>query len=263
MKNISLLIFFLIVSLPLTAQPDAVYTSVNYHTKLNLDYPAEQYYTLVFKGNRSSYIEKEYIAVPIPNSKTVDYTNHEESEIFYVNNVEKTLHFQEYIDSKKYLVTANFPKIKWDITSTVTDTVLGHLCNKAVGNFRGRTYTAWYTPEIPVPFGPWKLQGLPGLILKVTDSLNQIDITATRLEFKTLKTLDEKLDLPTDYKKIIDEKTFLDMRFASRMEQIQRIRATMSREAKLGPINIKTDRTNRWEKFYEWETEPSTPSKSE
>ncbi|CDF81156.1 conserved hypothetical protein [Formosa agariphila KMM 3901] len=256
MNNLSLLI--LLLYLPLIAQPDAIYTSVNYHTKFNLDYPAEQYYTLVFHENKSSYIEKVSIAVPVPNSKTIDYQNHEEFQIYYVNSLDKTLHLQEYIDSKKYLVTTNFPKIKWDISSSVKDTILGHLCNKAVGDFRGRTYTAWYTQDIPVPFGPWKLHGLPGLILKSTDSLNQVDITATRLEFKTLNALDNSLDLPTDYEKIIDERVFLDMQYQDEMEQIKRIRATLSREAKLGPLKINTDRSSRWEKFYEWETKPST-----
>lgn len=51
-----------------------------------------------------------------------------------------------------------------------TLTVLSYLCHKAACHFRGRTYTAWYTLEVPVSEGPWKFCGLPGLILKVEDS---------------------------------------------------------------------------------------------
>lgn len=32
------------------------------------------------------------------------------------------------------------------------------------------TYTSWYAPEIALNKGPWKFNGLPGLILKVEDS---------------------------------------------------------------------------------------------
>lgn len=51
-----------------------------------------------------------------------------------------------------------------------TEKVLDYTCQRATLTFRGRTYTAWFTPEIPVADGPWKFMGLPGLITKVEDS---------------------------------------------------------------------------------------------
>ncbi len=56
----------------------------------------------------------------------------------------------------------------WQIKSD-TMTVAGFLCQKAECNFRGRDFVAWFTPKIPVNSGPWKFNGLPGLILKVQD----------------------------------------------------------------------------------------------
>jgi GLPGLI family protein len=58
---------------------------------------------------------------------------------------------------------------KWEICED-TLVVIGYLCQKAKCRFRGRNYTAWFTPEIPINNGPWKFGGLPGLILKIYDN---------------------------------------------------------------------------------------------
>lgn len=46
------------------------------------------------------------------------------------------------------------------------DTILGYKCDKAIAKYGGRTWLVYYTGEIPAVYGPWKLLGLPGLILK-------------------------------------------------------------------------------------------------
>ncbi|RYF41361.1 MAG: GLPGLI family protein, partial [Cytophagaceae bacterium] len=60
-------------------------------------------------------------------------------------------------------------KLSWEILSG-TDTVAGYACQKAQLKFRGRTYTAWFSTDIPINEGPWKFSGLPGLILKAEDT---------------------------------------------------------------------------------------------
>lgn len=59
--------------------------------------------------------------------------------------------------------------LPWQI-SNITDTVSSYSCRKAILNFRGRDYVAWFTTDIPVSDGPWKFAGLPGLILKIEDT---------------------------------------------------------------------------------------------
>ena len=50
--------------------------------------------------------------------------------------------------------------------------ILGHECQKAVCHYRGHCWTAWFAMDIPITDGPWKLCGLPGLILEATTEEN-------------------------------------------------------------------------------------------
>jgi GLPGLI family protein len=55
-------------------------------------------------------------------------------------------------------------------------------CQKAMGEFRGRTYEAWFAPDIPISSGPFKLGGLPGLILEATSTDGKVKFTFVQLE---------------------------------------------------------------------------------
>lgn len=48
-------------------------------------------------------------------------------------------------------------------------------CKKATVTYKGRNWTAWYSSEIPLPYGPYKFSGLPGLIIKMSDDKNEYD----------------------------------------------------------------------------------------
>ena len=63
-----------------------------------------------------------------------------------------------------------------------TRQVLGYTCQQATADFRGRRWTAWFATDIPVSDGPWKLGGLPGLILDAYDEGQQHVFTAVGLE---------------------------------------------------------------------------------
>ena len=63
-----------------------------------------------------------------------------------------------------------------------TREVLGYTCQQATADFRGRRWTAWFATDIPVSDGPWKLGGLPGLILEAYDEGQQHVFTAIGLE---------------------------------------------------------------------------------
>ena len=68
----------------------------------------------------------------------------------------------------------------WELL-TDTMTILTYSCQKAICCFKGRNYEAWFTPEIPRSEGPWKLHGLPGLILRAADSQGHYTFECTGL----------------------------------------------------------------------------------
>ncbi len=73
------------------------------------------------------------------------------------------------------------PELEWQLTDSVMN-VLGYECRSAVCNFRGREWTAFYTEEIPLMEGPWKLHGLPGLIMKASDKDKQYVFECTGIK---------------------------------------------------------------------------------
>jgi len=73
----------------------------------------------------------------------------------------------------EYLVDGPMPAIAWQISSD-TASFGGLHCQKATGHFKGRDYIVWFCPDLPLPAGPWKLNGLPGVIVDAHDTRNEV-----------------------------------------------------------------------------------------
>lgn len=86
----------------------------------------------------------------------------------YKNYPEGKLTHTEKICTDWFRYDEDIPQLDWELTDSVTN-VLGYECQNARCNFRGREWTVFYTEDIPIADGPWKLQGLPGLIMKASD----------------------------------------------------------------------------------------------
>ncbi len=108
------------------------------------------------------YDNDEYHEKAMPNChlKERDIKNYPKKGVMTVTSIGwiKTYLFEEPIEDKK-----------WQLQNGDT-TILGYPCKKASCKFRGRTWNVWYTLNIPISEGPWKLDGLPGMILKAVDS---------------------------------------------------------------------------------------------
>lgn len=74
----------------------------------------------------------------------------------------------ESIPPLQYEVTEDTETPTWNMVEG-SDSICGYLCQKASGKFRGKTWNVLYAEDIPTTAGPWKLQGLPGLITYAAD----------------------------------------------------------------------------------------------
>lgn len=104
---------------------------------------------------------------PSVNLKADEYGTYEDILFNYPNQEEMTVYNKFHNTIYEY--SEAIPVMRWNIRSE-TDTVLGYECHMAETEFRGRIWRAWFTYEIPMTYGPWKLNGLPGLILKAEDA---------------------------------------------------------------------------------------------
>jgi GLPGLI family protein len=86
-----------------------------------------------------------------------------------------------FFAANSYSYVEDFLKQDWQLLPD-TATILGYICKKAVCTFRCRDYVAWYASDIPVSDGPWKFSGLPGLILKVSDTNKEFSFEAIAIE---------------------------------------------------------------------------------
>lgn len=111
--------------------------------------------------------------------------------LFNIIDRKKNILFSNARFKSNFNYHENVPKINWKITND-TKKIEDIEVTRATTRFRGRNYTAWFAPEIAVPLGPWKLQGLPGLILEAYDDNKEIMFVFRKLEYPH----QEKINFP-------------------------------------------------------------------
>ncbi len=80
--------------------------------------------------------------------------------------------FRENIFRDTFEYTEPSNQFNWEVLDS-TKVILGYQCQKATTNFGGRAYEAWFSPELPISDGPYKFNGLPGLIISINDTKKQ------------------------------------------------------------------------------------------
>ena len=182
-------------------------------------------------NNKFSFFEKtplgeknENLNVPKYIREIFDISPDFEKTYFLFNLDNNKFYFKSLL-LLKYAVAEDDLRFKWEIKSE-TKTILGYQCQRAISTvFRGRSYEAWFASKIPIPFGPWKANGLPGMILEFYDldrllhfKVNKISLYDERtVDFKQLE---EKIiaENPLSIEKYVLLKNKLNKEFVSRIE---------------------------------------------
>lgn len=100
---------------------------------------------------------------------------------------EPSVKFFVSLGGNGYLFEYSKEPLDWTIGSE-TKEIAGYLAKKASLFFLGKQWTAWYTEEIPLQHGPFVFNGLPGLILSLTDERKDFN-----WEIKRIATVDTSL----------------------------------------------------------------------
>jgi len=88
---------------------------------------------------------------------------------------------REFIFPHEYEGYEPTPDIAWTLTDD-TLTMSGYLCQQAMSTHRGVEWRVWYTDEIPSSAGPWRLRGLPGLIVRAENDAHTFCLAELRME---------------------------------------------------------------------------------
>ncbi len=163
--------------------------------------------TLYFSPTECKYEESEEKAEPDDEG---GYSWRKDAFYLKRNFEKNTFHDVMTLMGKTYIIEDSLRMPGWKILNDMKE-VAGHVCMNAIweDTLKKQTITVWFALDMPVPAGPERLCGLPGLILEADYNNGAQVITADRI---TLKKLDKELALPKKQKgKKISEADYFDI----------------------------------------------------
>ena len=169
-------IFFLLFILNLNAQN----IKVSYVQTYDYGIPDNRFIDLYIDLNKNSSLQvislEEWLNFPNKENNTTYTINASidrkvKYDYLLMNLEDRSIDIYSDFARKFYKVEDVFPEFKWELTKEIKK-INGIEAHKAFGYYRGKKWEVWYAPSIPYSFGPWKFNGLPGLVLEVKDELN-------------------------------------------------------------------------------------------
>lgn len=172
----------------------------------------EDAFALLMNEKESYYKNmKKYVEDSLKYEKKVNDNTDFRIGLKYATN------FPEYIGTTSGKIYVTMPisnksfkyeepnNIKWKLFSEYK-TIGKYKCQKAVAEKYGRNWIAWFTEEIPFPYGPYKFNKLPGLILEIYD--DKKDYIFSMYNFRKRKYLAKSANMAADAISIDKSKVF-------------------------------------------------------
>lgn len=155
-------------------------------------------------------------------------------------------------DAKRRIVNDTTISFNWKLYPEDGKIIAGYNCLKAGLSWRGRNYTAYYTTEIPLPFGPYKFKGLPGLILSLQTTTNGELYSWKASSIEAPYKIKTSIPLIADdlKGKRINMFQFIEIADKLILEEINIQRARLDKTKLLVKVEVERHTV---EKFYEWE----------
>jgi len=192
----------------------------------------------------TTYINENGATVWKGGSSSTDYSKFPD-EYMKVDHSKNKIEMIKDIHKKNFLVTDEL-NYTWQITNE-TKKIKDYTCYKATTTFRGNTFEAWFTPEIPINAGPWKWYGLPGLIVEATDKDQSVVFKLEKIE-----KLNEEIPFPSKNLSRINLKQY----FEKEEEALNAMLAEYSNNNRGTTTTVKSLGRFGLERVYEWEEEP-------
>lgn len=145
------------------------------------DYIVKELFSLQVSDSRAFFISENklkfdslFMAKYNVDKGHIDLTNIPVSKSNFLI-IQTNENYQYYEPVGMTLLSYNSPVINnWKLINE-TKIINSIACKKADVRYKGRDWIAWYSTDIPLPYGPNKFSGLPGLIVKITDKTGDYD----------------------------------------------------------------------------------------
>ncbi len=199
MKKTLLGIFTILISIKLLAQEPAIYhvvydceakTSVGnatlYRWSLDIGKTTAVFYDDNYRkfheGLANSNVKNDPIsALDLMDALAQKYPNKNSLQILLGSPQSGEYTYLNTILSSDLKYVESMPQIAWRLSDSAKN-ISGYECRQAQGALYGRTWIVWYTPDVPLSYGPYLLGGLPGLILSAYDTEGCFRFTLAGLE---------------------------------------------------------------------------------